>query len=1220
MNQCTKLSLESMVDRGQRPSRFMAALVVAVFGLWLFATTAGAAEFEIPHFSAGGYEENQQPSTGAGQRPWALTNSFDVSTVNPGPPISPSYAAGDLKDVDVDLPPGMLGNAASFPRCTQFLMDEAECPKATQVGIAEVRIRGFGGEQLQEAGIFNLVPPPGMPAQLGFKIISSVARVNIHVRSGSDYGVTGTVEGINESAPVFAQTFTLWGVPGDPGHDAHRYTGQLEDPGPYPEGAPYHPFISNPTSCTGALTSTASATTWQNPAERVFAAPAKAPGLTGCDQVGFDPSIDAQPTTTHADSPSGFDFHLRIPQNQDASAKATATLRDTSVMLPPSLDVNPSSANGLAACSAAQIGFTGSGDEKQTLSYRPALAVSFVVSDGGQSTPPIAAKAGAAQVKGAIESLPGLAGNIGVTGSPGSWTVSFSGALAGTDVPELSGTVTDNFSQNVTVTGESGFFNLNFGGVGTGAKFEATFGSGEQVLTVTNLSRELKQGEPVLGPGIAEGTTVVGAFGSLAIIDRGTIEEETDAQLETIGSPFDISANGIESVLQSLPPLQGNVLVTAVGGSGATRSFEIVFNEGLSGVDPPLLTATSALTGTDAGVAIARTPNTPRPLNVETTAEAGPPQFSEAAAECPDASKIGTVEILSPAVIDHPLKGSVYLATPHENPFDSLLAMYIAVDDPQTGVVVKLPGLIEADPKTGQLTATVSEAPQLPFEDLSLSFFKGDAAPLKTGITCGTYETKTDMVPWTAPQGETKHPGSIFTISQGCSGSEAQAPNAPSFEAGTVNPSAGAYSPFVLKLSRADGTQQLTGIDTTLPKGVLARLAGIPYCSDQALAAAAQKSGKQEQASPSCPAGSRVGSVMVGAGAGGHPFYAPGYAYLAGPYKGAPLSLAVVTPAVAGPFDLGTVVVRNALYVDTTTAQVHAVSDPFPHILQGIPLDIRSISLTLDKPSFTLNPTNCSRFAITGAIQALTGQSAPVSNPFQAVNCGDLGFKPKLSLTFKGQTKRTGNPALNAVLKAPVGEANIAATTVILPSSQFIDNRHINNPCTRVQFNEDACPAKSILGTAVAWSPLLEKPLEGPIYFRSNGGERELPDLVADLSGQIHVTLVGFIDSIHIKGTEKSKVRTRFTNVPDAPVSRFELKLYGGKRGLIQNSQNLCKGGGVGPATVQMDGQNGKTSDTEVKLGTSCPKAKHHKQKSSKKKSSKHKKSTPKKSKHKSGH
>jgi hypothetical protein len=508
--------------------------------------------------------------------------------------------------------------------------------------------------------------------------------------------------------------------------------------------------------------------------------------------------------------------------------------------------------------------------------------------------------------------------------------------------------------------------------------------------------------------------------------------------------------------------------------------------------------------------------------------------------------------------------------------------------------VIKLAGKVVADPVTGQLAATFDENPQLPFEDFKLHFDGGPYGILRTPAACGDYSTTSVLTPWSAPDTPTVNDKDQWSIVQAptggsCAAKESNRPNTPTFQAGTVSAVGGKYSPFSLKLSRDDGTQQPTGIDTVLPQGLLAKLAGTTYCPDAALAAAASKDGKAEQAAPSCPASSRVGSVTVGAGAGPKPFYAPATAYLSGPYKGAPLSLAVVAPAVAGPFDLGTVVVRNALYVDTTTAQVHAVSDPFPTILQGIPLDIRSVDLRLDKPEFTKNPTSCDPFAITGFASTLAGRQATLDNHFQVGECGRLKFKPSLSIKLKGEAKRSGNPAVSAVVKYPEGGsyANIKKTTVILPKSEFIDNAHISNPCTRVQFAADECPSGSVLGKATAFSPLLDEPLRGKVYFRSNGGDRELPDMVVDLDGQIHVTLVGFIDSVRVKGTESSRVRTRFVNVPDAPVSKFVLHLYGGKRGLIENSVNLCRAE-VGPASVQMEAQNAKTSFFDQALGTSC--------------------------------
>ena len=534
---------------------------------------------------------------------------------------------------------------------------------------------------------------------------------------------------------------------------------------------------------------------------------------------------------------------------------------------------------------------------------------------------------------------------------------------------------------------------------------------------------------------------------------------------------------------------------------------------------------------------------------------------------CPASSKIGTVRLDTP-VLDEQLQGEVILAKQNDNPFNSLLAIYIAIKGP--GFYVKLPGKVEPDPNTGQLTVTFDDNPQLPFERLQLDLKSGPRAPLTNPGRCGTYAAKTVLTPWsgTAPV-ELSTP---ITVDQGCN----TGGFSPGLSAGTVDPTGGAFSPFLLRITRNDGEPNLSKIQATLPPGLLAKLKGVPLCADV------------QAATGACPVGSQVGQVTVGAGSGPSPLYvpeagkAPTAAYLAGPYKGAPYSMVVKVPAQAGPFDLGTVTVRNALNIDPTTAQVTAVSDPLPQILQGIPIAYRDVRVEVNRPDFTINPTSCKAMAVTSTLTSATGQSANPSSRFQATDCGELDFGPSLKLAFKGKMNRTGNPAVSAVLKAAPGEANIAKTTVILPKSQFIDNAHISNPCTRVQFNANVCPASSILGQATAHSPLIDQPLSGPVYFRSNGGERELPDLVADLNGQIHVTLVGFIDSV------KGGVRTRFQNVPDAPVSKFTLKLKGGSKGLVENSENLCSF--TPKAKVQMTGQNGKPNNFLAKIATSCGK------------------------------
>jgi hypothetical protein len=706
----------------------------------------------------------------------------------------------------------------------------------------------------------------------------------------------------------------------------------------------------------------------------------------------------------------------------------------------------------------------------------------------------------------------------------------------------------------------------------------------------------------------------------------------------TADVPVGASAAALRTALESLPSIGvGNLSVTSNTGFGITTYF-ITFEAALGAKDVEQLTPVEGslpLSGKGAVVSVATATQgttsktlygepalheadlkdavvtlpkgvsvnpasanglgacSPAQIGLTSAPGATPVTMTPGPAECPNAAKIGAVSIQTP-LLDHPVKGGVYVATPEQNPFGSLLAIYIAVNDEQTGTVIKLPGRVEADAVTGQLKTTFPDDPQLPFEDFHLEFFKGAGAALRTPSTCGKYETVTQMTPWSSPEGADAHPTDSFETTQSpgggaCPTSEAQLPNAPSFTAGTITPKAGAYTPFVLHLARADGTQEIGSIDTTLPNGLVGKLAGITECSDAQIAAAEARNhlgdGGLEQASPSCPLSSEVGTVHVGAGAGPAPYYVTGHAYLAGPYRGAPLSLEVITPAVAGPYDLGAVAVRTALYVNETTAQIHAVSDSFPRILQGIPLDVRSIDLNMDRSNFTLNPTNCGAMQILGSATSTLGNVASLSQRFQVGECNKLGFKPKLTLGFKGGHRRTKHPALKSVVTYPRGSyANIAKAAVTLPGSEIIDQNHIGNPCTRPVFLEGRCPKISVLGRAKAWSPLLDKPLEGKVYFRSNGGERALPDVVADLNGQIHVVLVGAVDTVTPK--TNPRIRTTFFAVPDAPVSKFVLELKGGKEGLLVNSENVCKSPQV--AVVKLTAQNGKTYDTTPTVANSC--------------------------------
>jgi hypothetical protein len=547
-------------------------------------------------------------------------------------------------------------------------------------------------------------------------------------------------------------------------------------------------------------------------------------------------------------------------------------------------------------------------------------------------------------------------------------------------------------------------------------------------------------------------------------------------------------------------------------------------------------------------------------------ASAAPPQ-------CPSAAKIGTAVVGTPS-LPHPLTGAIYLGGPSSGPITGPpYRLLLAVEG--EGVSIKLAGEVAVDPADGQITTTFRENPQLPFEDLRLHFNDGPRAPLVNPAGCGTYTTSYRLTPWSG-NASASGTGS-FDIDQNCS---AGSSFDPSLQAGTVNPVGGRFSPFVLRVTRPEGQQNLSSVEATLPEGLLAKLAGVPLCPDSAAA------------SGSCPAAAQVGAVTVGTGAGSEPLFvpqpgkAPTAIYLAGPYKGAPYSLVFKVPAQAGPFDLGTVVVRDALKVNPVTTQVTAQSDPLPQILQGIPIEYRDLRAEIERRDFTLNPTSCEPMRVSSTIGGAAGASAHPGSRFQVGDCAALSFAPKLALRVFGKTRRNAKPRLRAVLTAKPGEANIARAQVNLPHSEFLEQRHIQTVCTREQFDAGTghgtdCPAGSIYGHARAWTPLLDEPLQGPVYLRSSS--HELPDLVAALDGQVDVELASKIDSGPNGG-----IRDTFEVVPDTPVSRFVLEMMGGKRGLLVNSENLCSKSAKTRAIVRFVGHNGKVRAFRPKVANGC--------------------------------
>jgi hypothetical protein len=903
----------------------------------------------------------------AGSRPYQLTTSLGFPTEEPEKVL---VSAGHPRDITIDFPRGLVLN----PTATPVLCTEAElvtmvspgCPTASAIGTVTVVTFEAASAKAATSPLYNMVPPPGQPAAVAFDAASVGVFVHLsgEVRSDGDFGISSFSRDTLALTfhPVFGARADLWGKPSDPAHDdargicafginTEKETGK---PLPCPVPETKTALLTTPGDCPAkAIETRFAANSWEQPSAFIEGGYENPSLLSGCNELDFEPKIEAKPSTTLTDSPSGLDFNLHQPQQTDFETRATSVAKDVALTLPEGLVVNPSAAQGQQACSSAQIG-----------------------------------------------------------------------------------------------------------------------------------------------------------------------------------------------------------LLTGVGQT---------------------------------------------PIN-----------FSKAPASCPDAAKLGTVEVRTPLLaevdesktkilrdpegqpIPRTLQGAVYLAKPFDNPFGTLLALYLDVEDPLSGTVAKFAARVSADPVTGRLTNTLIEAPQLPIEDVRVTTFQGSRAALRTPAACATYTASARLVPWSAPEGPTLTESDSFALGAApgggaCPASPETAPNNPGFVAGTVDPQAGAFSPFVLRVSREDGSQPISGFEATLPAGLTAKLAGVPYCSEAQIAQAQSRNrpeeGAVEQASPSCPAASEVGSVDVAAGAGPTPLHTSGRVYLAGPYKGAPLSFVIITPAIAGPFDLGTVVVRTAAYLNPETAVVRAVSDPLPTILEGIPLDLRQAVVKMDRPDFTLNPTSCEPKSILATTTSVFAQPATMTRHFQAGGCGSLGFKPKIDIRLKGSTKRTGHPALRAVATFRAGDANTERAAVTLPPSAFLDQAHIGTVCTRVQFAAKQCPKRSIYGFAKATTPLLDKGLEGPVYLRSSN--HELPDLVVALAGQVEVVLAGRVDSIN------GGIRNTFEAAPDAPVTRFVLEMQGGKKGLLQNSENLC--GKKSYATVKLRAHNGRIHNFKALVKNDCKKKKKKK-------------------------
>jgi hypothetical protein len=583
--------------------------------------------------------------------------------------------------------------------------------------------------------------------------------------------------------------------------------------------------------------------------------------------------------------------------------------------------------------------------------------------------------------------------------------------------------------------------------------------------------------------------------------------------------------------------------------------------------------------------------------------------FNAAPPGCPDASKVGTLELETPALPSEackeatvplqecpnaserektPLSGSIYVAKQDENPFASLLALYFVVDDPRTGVIVKLPAEVQADPVTGRLTTVLKDTAQFPFSELRTHFFAGDTAALKAPASCGSFALTSVLTPWSAPQsGPPATPSASFEVAQAPGGCAGQG-FAPSFTAGTASSRAGAFSSFGVTFSRQDGEQTVGGVSITMPPGLLGILKGITLC------------GEPQAAQGTCPSGSLIGEATAAVGAGRSPYWVHGgQVYLTGPYNGGPFGLSIVVPTTAGPYTLtgnagvGKEVVRASIRVNPVTAQIVVVSDPLPSILQGIPLDIRTVHVDITRGGFIFNPTSCDTMAVAGMLSSTQGVSTNVSSRFQAAGCAGLAFKPSFTVSTQAKTSKKAGASLDVKVASGPGQANIRSVAVTLPKALPSRLSTIQQACPDSVFNANpaSCPIGSDIGVATAVTPVLASPVAGPAYLVSHGGAA-FPDLVIVLQGEgVTLDLDG---SINIK---KQVTSSAFNSVPDAPISTFELKLPEGPHsGLAAILPAKAKGNLCGtrlemPTTIT--GQNGVIIKQNTKIQvTGCGKAK----------------------------
>jgi hypothetical protein len=541
------------------------------------------------------------------------------------------------------------------------------------------------------------------------------------------------------------------------------------------------------------------------------------------------------------------------------------------------------------------------------------------------------------------------------------------------------------------------------------------------------------------------------------------------------------------------------------------------------------------------------------------------------AVACPAASKVGKVSIASP-LVDGPLTGDIFVGQPQPG---NRYRLFLAAEG--HGVSIRLKGDVHADPTTGRLTTTFKDNPQLPFTDLDLAFDGGDRGIIASPQTCGTKAGAASLTSF-ASDVPVNVDASIDVV--GCNGF----PFDLGFGLGLTPSDSGAFSSLGVRFARPDGHQFLSGISAELPQGMTARLKGVERCAEAQIAA------------ESCPSGSRIGTVTVHAGPGGSPFAVAAPMYLTNAYNGGSFGMVAIVPVVAGPYDLGKIVVRQSLRIDPETAQVSVVSDPLPQIKEGVVLRVRSVAIDIDRPGFVRNPTSCGASYLGATVTSPGGATARPSGKLDLQKCEQQAFAPKLKLELKNKTQmgKFKHPRLTATVTQKTGEAGLGVARVALPKSLALAADNARGLCETADALKDACPKESIVGSASAETPVLDRTLKGAVYFVK--GERQdpktgriiktLPTLYVALRGETAINL-----RADTAVSKDGRLVTTFPNVPDQPITKFTLNINGGKHGIISATRALC--GVKHRGTARFVGQNGaKPAAGKPVISAACKAAK----------------------------